>query len=79
MDRDKPDGVKRKRDWRDSCATSRTPEGAPYSFNDIFDRKTGFVTKSMLALPFQDYNGKILGVLQLINSRDLLDKTAGRS
>jgi len=51
------------------------PQDAPYSFNDAFDRKTGFVTKSMLVLPFQDYNGDILGVLQLINSLDPQDKT----
>ena len=51
------------------------PPGAPYSFNEAFDRKTGFVTRSMLTLPFQDYSGKILGVLQLINSLSPLDKT----
>ena len=51
------------------------PPDVPYAFNDAFDRKTGFVTKSMLTLPFQDYSGKILGVLQLINSLSPLDKT----
>ena len=44
------------------------PPGVPYAFNDAFDRKTGFVTKSMLTLPFLDRGGKSLGVLQLINS-----------
>jgi|GEM_PF-279159 len=51
------------------------PPGAPYAFNDAFDRKTGFTTKSVLALPFLDHKGKILGVLQLINSLDPLHKT----
>ena len=52
-----------------------TPPDAPYSFNDAFDRKTGFVTKSMLTLPFLCYEGKVLGVLQLINSLNPLDNT----
>ncbi|MDR2695544.1 MAG: HD domain-containing protein [Deltaproteobacteria bacterium] len=51
------------------------PPGAPYSFHDGFDRKTGFVTKSMLILPLLAHNGKILGVLELINSLDPLDRT----
>ena len=51
------------------------PHGVPYSFNDAFDRKTGFFTKSILTLPFLDSGGKILGVLQLINSLDPFDKT----
>jgi len=51
------------------------PIGVPYAFNDAFDRKTGFVTKSMLTLPFLDGKGKTLGVLQLINSLNPLDKT----
>jgi HD-GYP domain-containing protein (c-di-GMP phosphodiesterase class II)/phosphoribosyl 1,2-cyclic phosphodiesterase len=50
------------------------PPGAPYAFNDAFDRKTGFVTKSMLTLPVLDYKGKTLGVLQLINSLDPQNK-----
>ncbi len=44
------------------------PPGVPYAFNESFDRKTGFVTRSMLTLPFLDGSGKRLGVLQLINS-----------
>jgi hypothetical protein len=46
------------------------PPGVPYSFNDTFDQKTGFVCKSMLSLPFLDAHGMNLGVLQLINSLD---------
>ncbi|MDR3074066.1 MAG: HD domain-containing protein [Deltaproteobacteria bacterium] len=43
------------------------PPGVPYHFNDAFDRKTGFTTRSVLALPFLDKGGGPLGVLQLIN------------
>jgi len=49
--------------------------GAPYAFNYAFDRKTGFVTRSLLAMPFLDHHGEVLGVLQLINSLDPVDKT----
>lgn len=40
----------------------------PYSFNDSFDRTTGYRTVSTLTLPFMDAYGHLLGVLQLINS-----------
>ena len=49
------------------------PAGVPYSFNDAFDRQTGFVTRSMLTLPFKDKQGKVLGVLQLVNSLNPAD------
>ena len=52
------------------------PPDAPYSFNDAFDRKTGYVTKSMLTLPFLKRGGEVLGVMQLINSQHPIDKTA---
>jgi HD-GYP domain-containing protein (c-di-GMP phosphodiesterase class II) len=44
--------------------------GAPYSFNDEFDKSSGYVTRSMLAIPFFDNSGAISGVLQIINSID---------
>lgn len=44
------------------------PPGVPYSFNDSFDRSSGYFTHSMLVLPFFDKAGAISGVLQLINS-----------
>ena len=40
----------------------------PYTFNDSFDRTTGYRTVSMLTVPIIDVYGKVLGVLQLINS-----------
>ena len=44
----------------------------PYAdprFNPDFDRKSGFVTKSLLTLPLGGHNGKIVGVLQVLNKR----------
>ncbi|MDR0996667.1 MAG: HD domain-containing protein, partial [Zoogloeaceae bacterium] len=48
------------------------PPGAPYHFNDSFDKRTGYATCSILAVPFFGSNGKVLGVMQLINSIDPL-------
>jgi Response regulator containing a CheY-like receiver domain and an HD-GYP domain len=44
------------------------PKGVPYRFNHSFDAKTGYVTQSMLTIPFFNRNKELLGVLQLINS-----------
>lgn len=42
----------------------------PYSFSGDTDKKTGYHSKSMLAMPLRMTNGKILGVIQIINARD---------
>ena len=45
----------------------------PYSdpdFNPSIDKKTGYVTKSVLVLPVADVNGNFIGALQLINKND---------
>jgi len=42
----------------------------PYNdpdFNSAVDKKTGYVTKSVLVLPVADVNGKFIGAFQLIN------------
>jgi len=39
-------------------------------FNPDFDRRSGFRTRSMLAVPLSDHDGTIVGVLQLLNKRD---------
>ena len=44
------------------------PPTMPFTFNDAYDRKTGYVTTSMLTLPIGSPDYKILGVLQLVNS-----------
>jgi len=44
----------------------------PYAdprFNPDFDRKSGFVTKSLLTLPLGGHDGRIVGVLQVLNKR----------
>lgn len=44
--------------------------GLEYCFNDSFDRKTGYRTKSMLAVPLVNGQHNVIGVLQLINARE---------
>jgi HD-GYP domain-containing protein (c-di-GMP phosphodiesterase class II) len=43
------------------------PATAPYRFNDTFDRQAGYRTTSMLVVPMQDTEGRVLGILQLLN------------
>lgn len=46
------------------------PPECTYSFNVSSDNITGYVTESMLTMPLRIKNGKILGVLQIINAQD---------
>ena len=46
------------------------PPGTPFRFDPSFDRKTGYRTRSVLALPLRTGSGEILGVLQVINARN---------
>lgn len=46
------------------------PEDKPYSFNKNTDVTTDYRTKSMYTLPLKMANGKVLGVLQIINAQD---------
>jgi HD-GYP domain-containing protein (c-di-GMP phosphodiesterase class II) len=43
----------------------------PYSFNDSFDLAHGYRTRSMLAVPMTDHTGAVVGVIQLLNSKEL--------
>lgn len=43
------------------------PENAGYKFNKGFDNLTGYTTRSILTIPMKDHQGRILGVIQLIN------------
>jgi Nif-specific regulatory protein len=38
-------------------------------FNPAMDQKTGYVTRSVLALPINDGTGEVIGVLQLLNKK----------
>ncbi len=46
------------------------PDNTPYKFNSSFDLKTGFVTRSVLIVPFLNRAKSLLGVMQLINRLD---------
>jgi HD-GYP domain-containing protein (c-di-GMP phosphodiesterase class II) len=41
----------------------------PFSFNESFDKMSGYRTKSMLVFPINDINNRLIGVLQLINKK----------
>ncbi len=45
------------------------PDGVPYHFNSAFDEATGYKTVSTLSVPITGKGDKVLGVIQLINSR----------
>jgi len=51
------------------------PPGVEYGFTPDFDRRMGYRTKSILAVPMQEPDGDIIGVLQLINA---LSKRRGK-
>lgn len=46
------------------------PEDKPYSYNASYDKKSGYRTVSSLTFPLISNQGKLLGVLQLLNARD---------
>lgn len=43
---------------------------APYHFDDTYDMASNYQCKSMLTVPMKNVRGKIIGVLQMINSKD---------
>ena len=46
------------------------PEGVSYSFGQNYDQLSGYKTTSMLTAPLKSAEGKLLGVIQIINSKD---------
>ncbi|MFH1726949.1 MAG: HD domain-containing phosphohydrolase [Pseudomonadota bacterium] len=42
----------------------------PYKFNDAFDKKSGYVTKSVLTIPLKTMQENLVGIMQLINTKD---------
>ena len=46
------------------------PEDVPFSFNSFFDRKTGYRTLSVFALPLKTLGNTLVGVMELINPLD---------
>ncbi|MCL2792700.1 MAG: GAF domain-containing protein [Spirochaetaceae bacterium] len=45
------------------------PPGVEYAFNNNYDIKTNYRTKSMLTVPMKNYKEKTIGVIQLINKK----------
>lgn len=45
-------------------------EKRPYAFQTSTDLATGYRTKSMLTIPLRMTNGRVLGILQIINAQD---------
>jgi HD-GYP domain-containing protein (c-di-GMP phosphodiesterase class II) len=45
------------------------PPGTPYQISRSFDEKSGYRTKSVLAVPMRDHKGTVVGVIQLINKK----------
>lgn len=43
--------------------------GAPYQFDESFDARVGYRTRSVVALPMISARGQVLGVIQLINRK----------
>jgi HD-GYP domain-containing protein (c-di-GMP phosphodiesterase class II) len=46
------------------------PTDVPYSFNSRFDQEAKYRTVSMLTIPLKSNQGRIVGVLQLVNALD---------
>ncbi len=48
----------------------KIPELAPYSFNPFFDRQHSYISRSQLVVPMKNHLDEIIGVIQLINSKE---------
>ena len=46
------------------------PSDRPYTFNDMYDHKSGYTTKSILTIPLMTFHDKLVGVMQLINAKE---------
>lgn len=65
------------RDCTVNIADAYTEEGFDFSGTKRFDQRTGYRSQSFLTVPMKDHEGTIIGVLQLINSKDPLTGAAG--
>jgi len=45
-------------------------ELTPYSFNPYFDRQHNYISRSMIVVPMKNHSDQIIGVIQLINSKE---------
>ena len=46
------------------------PSGVPYSFGINYDQISGYKTTTMLTVPLKTAEGRLLGVIQIINAKD---------
>jgi len=46
------------------------PPGVPYAFGKAYDQVSGYKTTSILTVPLKNAEGNLLGVIQVINSKD---------
>ena len=46
------------------------PPGSPFTFNSVYDQKSGYRTHSILAIPLHTFHGRLVGVMQLINAKN---------
>jgi len=53
-----------------NIADAYTAEGFDFAGTQNFDKKTGYRSRSFLTVPMKNHEGEIIGVLQLINSKD---------
>ncbi|MBI2296340.1 MAG: GAF domain-containing protein, partial [Betaproteobacteria bacterium] len=53
-----------------NIADAYTEEGFDFTGTQNFDKKTGYRSRSFLTVPMKNHEGEIIGVLQLINSKD---------
>jgi len=53
-----------------NIADAYRAEGFDFSGTRTFDERTGYRSVSFLAVPMENHEGEIIGVLQLINARD---------
>ncbi len=54
-----------------NIADAYTEEGFDFSGTKAFDRKTGYGSHSFLTVPMKNHENEIIGVLQLINAKNL--------
>lgn len=49
------------------------PDTATFSFNSSIDKRYDYISRSMLVFPMKNHLGEMLGVIQLINSKEHFD------
>jgi GAF domain-containing protein len=55
---------------RVTIADAYTADGFDFSGTKLFDEKTKYRSKSFLTVPLENVDGKVIGVLQLINAKE---------